>query len=83
MSNISSFTGSNNHTVRFREKPILHNMLTWTFAYRQARRSEWMQNALDRDRFRMRLKYFYEPLLQPILDYHLQRLSKISESSTS
>lgn len=41
--------------VRFQMKPIIYNIISWGFAYRQARRGCWEMYALDRLRFRERI----------------------------
>ena len=44
--------------VCFNLKPEIHHMVSWDFAYRQARKSNWMQLAADRERFREKIKKF-------------------------
>lgn len=40
--------------------PKIHYMYTWDFAYRQARKSEWIRIAADRERFKQRILKFEE-----------------------
>ena len=44
--------------VSFNLKPEIHHMFSWDFAYRQARKSNWMQLAADRERFRQKIIKF-------------------------
>lgn len=52
-------------------------MVTWSFAYRAARKSEWEMYARDRERFfYMKIKRF-EPILNKVLDpCHRTRIFK-------
>lgn len=44
--------------VSFNLKPKIHYLYHWDFAYRQARKSHWMQLTADRERFRQRIINF-------------------------
>lgn len=44
----------------------VHSMVTWAYAYKNARRGPWEQYARDRVRFSNRISEF-EPLLSPVL----------------
>ncbi|EDW57059.1 uncharacterized protein LOC6615824 [Drosophila sechellia] len=52
--------------VRFNMKPEVHVMLTWDYAYRAARKSEWQVMARDRDRFQQRIRRI-SPILNAVL----------------
>ena len=41
-------------------------MVHWGFAYRQARRSHWEQDARDRQRFKRRIDTYYSSILNPV-----------------
>ena len=44
--------------VKLNLKPEIHHLFAWDFAYRQARKSNWMQLSVDRERFRQRINKF-------------------------
>ena len=52
--------------VQFKEEVKVLNMCTWMYAYREARKSTWMNITLDRMRFQRRIK-LTEEILNPIL----------------
>lgn len=52
--------------VHFDEVVIYHMMYTWTFAYRESRKSDWKICAADRIRFQDRILHL-KPLLSCIL----------------
>lgn len=57
--------------VTFKEDVQVHLLITWTFAYQEARKGIWEQHARDRDRFKLKiLKY------SPIISYALERKIK-------
>ena len=66
---------SKNTRVTFDPKPTIYVQYAWQFAYQQARKSVWEQDARDRGRFARRI-IETERILSPILD-RLQR-EKIS-----
>lgn len=41
--------------VSFVEQPVVHNLYHWSYAYRAARKGEWMNHAVDRCRFARRI----------------------------
>jgi len=41
--------------VRFCDTVEVHHMITWSYAYREARKGKWEQEARDRERFRQRI----------------------------
>lgn len=51
--------------VRFDSNVKIHNMHVWTFAYHEARKSNWISSVLDRQRFELR-KQILEKLLTEI-----------------
>ncbi|XP_058120009.1 uncharacterized protein LOC131284270 [Anopheles ziemanni] len=64
----NSSSGFEERKVRFCQKPVIHVMRAWDFAYRQARKGEWEMAARDRERFRKRiddLEQVLGPALQP------------------
>lgn len=42
--------------VRFDSNVQIQNMHVWTFAYREARKSDWIRIAADRYRFELRIR---------------------------
>ena len=52
--------------VTFSGRVEIHHMIYWTFAYRKARQSKWMQDAVDSHRFRRRIDNIGK-ILEPIL----------------
>lgn len=54
-------------TVTFEEYVQVHSMVVWSYAYRQARRGQWMENYLDNLRFRHKVDCI-QPILSHILD---------------
>lgn len=48
--------------VRFDSNVKILNMHVWSFAYQQARKSDWMRIAADRCRFELRQQKFEEML---------------------
>lgn len=44
--------------VSFNLKPEIHNMYVWDFAYREARKSNWIQLSIDRERFKQKIIKF-------------------------
>lgn len=44
--------------VSFNLKPKIHYLYAWDFAYRQARKSNWMQLSADRERFKQKILKF-------------------------
>ena len=44
--------------VKFNLQPVVHHMICWNYAYRQARKSNWMQLTADRERFKQRISKF-------------------------
>lgn len=65
--------------VRFADDSELcqvHPMITWSYAYQSARMGPWQKYALDRVRFRDRIRDFEEKL-KPVLDSgHRDRIFK-------
>ena len=61
--------------VQFKEEVKVLNMCTWMYAYREARKSTWMNITLDRMRFQRRIKLM-EEILNPILSEKLLRINK-------
>ena len=57
--------------VRFHETPNIKYMICWGFAYRNARKGHWQQFAIDRCRFKDRIKSL-EPILNDILSHHFR-----------
>jgi len=56
--------------------PKIHIMVVWDFAYRQARKSDWMIRSIDRYRFQRKIKNEFQIILEPILD--LQHRLKVA-----
>lgn len=55
--------------------PQVHLMLTWNYAYREARKGEcWMQLARDRDRFLRRVHQYFEPIISKVLSEKINRI---------
>ena len=47
------------HTrVKFDPKPTVQYMHAWDFAYKEARKGEWIQKSADRERFNQRIQRF-------------------------
>lgn len=44
--------------VTFKLKPEIHFMFVWDYAYRQARKSNWIQLTADRERFKQKILKF-------------------------
>ena len=44
--------------VKFNLQPLVHHMIYWDYAYRQARISNWIQLTADRERFKQRILKF-------------------------
>lgn len=42
--------------VQFNDKPVIHHIFAWSFAYQAARKGPWEQYARDSDRFKQRIK---------------------------
>lgn len=64
-----------NREVKFDiTKNKIHNMVAWSYAYKQARKGQWEQVALDRFRFHQRIKKV-NVVLEKILNCsHRQRI---------
>lgn len=62
-----SSSGFEERKVRFNLKPTIHVIRAWDFAYRQARKGDWIMAARDRERFRKRIDDL-EPVLGPALE---------------
>ncbi|KFB41580.1 AGAP004848-PA-like protein [Anopheles sinensis] len=79
------FVDYRSYNVRFCQKPVIHVMRAWDFAYRQARKGEWEMAARDRERFRKRIDDL-EPVLGPALQpsvrdkIYAERFSRPEES---
>lgn len=74
-SNIKTASQDRKKKVRFKpdhELAVVHPMIVWSFAYRQARKGTWEVDGLDRLRFQKRIKEV-DKILTPIL------LAKIKE----
>ena len=52
--------------VTFNEEIQVFHLRVWKFAYREARKSIWINESIDRMRFERRIKIM-EDLLKPIL----------------
>ena len=52
--------------VTFNEEIQVFHLCVWKFAYREARKSLWINESIDRMRFECRIKQM-EDLLNPIL----------------
>ena len=46
----------NERKVRFKEDVVIHHMIHWNFAYREARKGTWKKDAADRCRFLRRIQ---------------------------
>lgn len=58
----------NKKTVQFDDsKTKVHNLITWSYAYRQARKGLWQKEMADRMRFQRRIDNT-QVVLQDILD---------------
>lgn len=81
----NSSSGFEERKVRFCQKPVIHVMRAWDFAYRQARKGEWEMAARDRERFRKRIDDL-EQMLGPALQssvrdkIYAERFSRPEES---
>ena len=64
--------------VKFNERVIIYPLYVWNFAYREARKSTWMQEAIDRYRFRRRIQEL-EKLLEPILKNVIKRNDDVAQ----
>lgn len=53
--------------VHFNDKIIYHYIISWKFAYKEARKSSWETYTRDRIRFNKRISHI-ENILTPILD---------------
>nr|XP_022920455.1 uncharacterized protein LOC111428939 [Onthophagus taurus] len=53
--------------VRFCEKPLIHPMIKWDYAYRAARKGPWEQHMRDRCRFENRVSKLAE-VISPVLN---------------
>lgn len=63
---IESKNSERTKKVKFFLPPLVHEMHTWLFAYKNARRGKWEQIARDRSRFEYRIKRM-EKIISPIL----------------
>ena len=63
--------------VTFKEKVQVFEMYTWKYAYREARKSIWLNVYIDRMRFKRRIK-LTEEILNPILREKLLNINKIN-----
>ena len=61
--------------VQFKEEVQVLNMCMWMYAYREARKSTWMNITIDRMRFQRRIK-LTEEILNPILREKLLKINK-------
>lgn len=48
----------NDKKVAFNLTPKIHYLYTWEYAYHHARKSNWIQLAADRERFKQRILKF-------------------------
>lgn len=61
--------------VKFQSAVIVHKLITWNFASRQSRKGQWMQFAIDRERFQRKITMCHEPILQLVTDKnHRQKI---------
>lgn len=42
--------------VQFNPNVVVHKLCVWTFAYEEARKSEWLKNMSDSFRFKQRIQ---------------------------
>lgn len=61
--------------VSFDPNVKVQNMHVWSFAYHEARKSEWMKNAADRYRFDLRKQNFGK-MLTKFFSRHLFKIRK-------
>ena len=60
--------------VCFEEKPEVHTMYTWDYAFRQARKGEWEIWSRDRGRFKKRVSSLEDVLFQVLKPEHRGRV---------
>lgn len=53
--------------VTFSQKPTIHYMVTWKFAYKECRKKWWENVAIDRIRFERRISQL-SSILEPIFE---------------
>jgi hypothetical protein len=70
---------SSSKKVSFDEKLQINILRTWDYAYRDARKSNWMQLGRDRARFQRRI-HQCEEILSPILE---KKIAIITNSCVS
>ena len=63
--------------VTFNEEVQVFQLYVWKFAYREARKSVWINESIDRMRFEHRIKKI-EEILNPILK---EKLTKVCTTS--
>ncbi len=61
--------------IQFDDKPIVHHMITWSFAYRAARIGPWEQYARDSDRFKRRIAQIEKQIGHIFLPDHVTSLT--------
>lgn len=54
--------------VQFSEDVKIHYIYHWSYAHRTARHGNWMQDARDRERFRMKILR-YAQIINPVLEH--------------
>lgn len=57
--------------VRFNNDVKVRYMCHWSYAYRNARRGTWIQEACDRARFQMKILRYAE-IINPVLEHKLK-----------
>jgi hypothetical protein len=62
--------------VTFCETIIIHPMIHWSYAYKNARKGKWEEYARDRDRFKRRIQTT-DLILSPILKKKLSAMSSL------
>lgn len=60
--------------VRFCEKPEIHYLYKWSFAYREARKSSYISAACDRQRFEKKI-LLLSKILNPVLEKKLTQIA--------
>ena len=68
--------------VTFSDKITIHNMVYWSFAYRNARKGKWEENARDRERFSRRIDKT-SLILLPVLKNQILMMSASPTSSST
>lgn len=61
--------------VRFEENVQVRHLFVWRYAHRAARRGNWEQCARDRERFKLKIKYFYEDIINPVLESKIKQIT--------